>query len=237
MLVLALSPGVLAAQWANCSGTSSPTCTTGSVGAGTSSPGAPLEVYSYGGGGDNTGGGVIISRYVSGGSYRAGAIFNRYSSAEAADGLWFAVSGSTNPYADLSQVRMVIFQNGNVGIGTVQPQYPLSVNGTVQAKEVIVNTGWSDYVFDANHRIAPLSEVATYIAEHHHLPEIPSASEVAEKGISIGEIQAKLLAKIEELTVHMIQDEDRANRLERENQDLRDRMARVEELSAAHVEK
>jgi hypothetical protein len=76
---------------------------------------------------------------------------------------------------------MSIDSSGNVGIGTVAPQYPLSVNGTIQAKEVIVNTGWSDYVFDPGYRLKPLCEVAAY-----HLPGIPSTKEVEEKGDSGG---------------------------------------------------
>jgi len=106
---------------------------------------------------------------------------------------------------------------GHIGIGTTSPQYPLSVNGTVQAKEVIVNTGWSDYVFDADYHLPDLSEVSAYIKAHHHLPDIPSEAEVNENGISLGEMQSKLLAKIEELTVQMI-------RLDSENRDLRREM-------------
>jgi len=111
---------------------------------------------------------------------------------------------------------------GNVGIGTAHPQYPLSVNGTLQAKEVIVNTGWSDYVFGPEYRLKPLKEVAAYIRENHHLPEIPTAAEVEQKGISLGETQAKLLAKIEELTLHMITEHERNDRMERENRELKD---------------
>jgi hypothetical protein len=145
--------------------------------------------------------------------FNLGSITNEY-------GLYIAAPNSSgtllNKYALITEANA-----GNVGIGTAAPQYPLSVNGTIQAKEVIVNSGWSDYVFDADHRISPLSEVATYIAEHHHLPEIPSAAEVAEKGVSLGDMQAKLLAKIEELTLHMIE-------VEKENQALRERVARLE---------
>ncbi len=116
---------------------------------------------------------------------------------------------------------MALKASGNVGIGTVQPQYPLSVNGVVQAKEVLVNTGWSDYVFDAGYRLAPLAEVDTYIRENHRLPEMPSAAEVAEKGVGVGQMESKLLAKIEELTLHMI-------RAERENAELRERVKKLE---------
>jgi len=125
-------------------------------------------------------------------------------------------SGSNN--------RFYIDSLGNVGIGTTNPHQLLSVNGTIEAKEVVVTTAvadWSDYVFQPGYRLRPLTEVADYIRANRHLPDIPSEAEVKEKGVSVGDMQAKLLAKIEELTLHMIQ-------AERENRDLRERLARVE---------
>jgi hypothetical protein len=129
--------------------------------------------------------------------------------------------------------RMRITSSGNVGIGTIDPANLLSVAGTIQAYEVLVNTGWSDYVFAPDFRLQPLSEVAAYIAENHHLPEIPSAAEVQANGVSLGEMQSKLLAKIEELTLHMIQSEERNTRLEQQNRDLQDRIARLESHETA----
>jgi len=124
---------------------------------------------------------------------------------------------------------MLIDKSGNVGIGTTTPQYTLAVNGTIGTKEVkVTNTGWSDYVFKPDYRLKPLNEVGAYIKEHGHLPEIPSEKEVSEKGVSLGEMQAKLLAKIEELTLHMIQADERNNRLEQQNKDLHERIARLE---------
>jgi hypothetical protein len=111
------------------------------------------------------------------------------------------------------------------------------VNGTIGAKDVIVtNTGWSDYVFRSGYRLRPLSEVNAYIQANHHLPDIPSEAEVKEKGVSVGEMQTKLLAKIEEITLHMIQADDRNNRLEQQNRELQERIARLEALSARRVE-
>lgn len=106
-------------------------------------------------------------------------------------------------------------QTGNVGIGTISPTYKLSVNGQIGAKEVMVtNIGWADYVFKPGYRLRPLRDVAAYIDRHQRLPDIPSEAEVKEKGVGIGEMQAKLLAKIEELTLHMIEAEKTNRALE-----------------------
>jgi hypothetical protein len=151
-------------------------------------------------------------------------------SASAGWGIYHAASG-TNP-TTLSSVFFVQ-PGGNIGIGTTNPQYMLSVKGTIGAQEVIVtNTGWSDYVFKPDYRLRPLSEVAGFIKENHHLPDILTEAEVQEKGIGLGEMQAKLLAKVEELTLHMIQADERNNRLERQNQQLQQRIAKLEAPAA-----
>ena len=83
-----------------------------------------------------------------------------------------------------------------MGIGTTNPgNYKLAVEGAIGARDIIVtNTPWSDYVFRPGYRLRPLSEVASFIRQHGHLPEIPSEAEVKEKGVSVAEVQAKLLA-------------------------------------------
>jgi hypothetical protein len=115
---------------------------------------------------------------------------------------------------------IVLNTAGNVGIGTVNPQYPLSVNGVIQAKEVLVNTGWSDYVFAPNYHLTPIDEVAAFIKQNHHLPGVPSEAEVKEKGVGVGEMESKLLAKVEELTLHMIEIDQRNDVLAKRNRQL-----------------
>lgn len=95
--------------------------------------------------------------------------------------------------------------NGNIGIGTSSPDEKLSVNGNISAKKLIVRqTGWSDYVFDSSYILRPLSEVADFIKMNKRLPDLPSTKEVNEKGINVGDNQALLLKKIEELTLYLI---------------------------------
>ncbi len=128
---------------------------------------------------------------------------------------------TTSP-SGVNAEQMRIGASGNVGIGTTNPTNKLEVAGTLRAKEVIVETtGWSDYVFASNYRLAPLSEVEAHIAAKGTLPGIPSAAEVATQGVSVGDMQAKLLAKVEELTLHLIA-------LEKENAALKTRVAALE---------
>jgi hypothetical protein len=104
--------------------------------------------------------------------------------------------------------RVVIDTAGNVGIGTTSPQHLLHVAGTIGAKEVVVSSTGADYVFKPGYRLAPLSEVAAYVKQHQHLPDIPAEGEFQRNGVSVGDMQSKLLAKIEELTLHMIDAND-----------------------------
>ena len=100
---------------------------------------------------------------------------------------------------------MTIANNNNVGIGTTNPAHKLSVNGTIQSKEVIVETGWADYVFDENYKLPSLGEVEKFIQHNNHLPNMPSAKEVEEKGLHLGDTQRRMMEKIEELTLYVIE--------------------------------
>ena len=103
-----------------------------------------------------------------------------------------------------TQCRLAITATGNIGIGVINPQNKLDVAGTIRATEVKVEAGWADFVFDKDYKLPTLQDVENHINTHKHLPDIPSEKEVKENGVSLGEMQAKLLQKIEELTLYVI---------------------------------
>ncbi|MDB5198059.1 MAG: hypothetical protein JWO92_22 [Chitinophagaceae bacterium] len=107
-----------------------------------------------------------------------------------------------------TSINNIYYNGGNVGIGTTNPHEKLSVNGTVLANKVkvsILSTDWSDYVFDKNYKLPTLEETEKFIKLNQHLPGIPSAKEVGINGLDIGNNQALLLKKIEELTLIIIE--------------------------------
>lgn len=105
----------------------------------------------------------------------------------------------------------------------------LGLKGKLTCNEVEVKVGgWSDFVFDNDYKLKDLEEVESYIEENNHLPDIPSEKEVIERGINLGNMDAKLLQKIEELTLYVIEQNkntnillERVNRLEIENKQLK----------------
>jgi len=112
---------------------------------------------------------------------------------------------------------MDMFSSGNIGIGTNNTDmgYKLAVNGNVAAQRITVTPGgWPDYVFDKNHRLPTLAEVERFIQQHKHLPEVPSAATVEKSGVDLGDNQATLLKKIEELTLYIIDQNKRIEKLE-----------------------
>ena len=113
------------------------------------------------------------------------------------------------------QERVRIRNDGNVGIGIVSPEEKLEVAGVIKSTEVKVESQWwPDHVFSKSYSLKSLQDTEKYIEENMHLPGIPSAQEVKEGGVSLGEMNAKLLEKIEELTLHMIE-------LKKENEALK----------------
>ena len=120
---------------------------------------------------------------------------------------------------------VIINYAGNVGIGTGSPGYKLEVNGSVRAASFVSNsTTYADFVFKPGYRLTPLADVEAAIRRDGHLPDIPSETEAKAHGIDLSAQQAKLLQKVEEMTLHLIEHEKALARLEAENAELRARL-------------
>ena len=119
----------------------------------------------------------------------------------------FSGNQSATDYGAIAGYQNVITvkQNGNVGIGTTNPIYKLAVNGSIRSKEVRVESGWSDFVFEKNYKLPSLIYVEKYINAHKHLPGILPAHNIKQNGLAIGEAQTKMMQKLEELTLYMIE--------------------------------
>ena len=107
----------------------------------------------------------------------------------------------------------------------------LSVHGEIKScsmktQEITVeDMGWCDYVFEKDYPLMPLSEVASFIEQNKHLPNIPSAATVAKNGRDLGDMQKKMMEKIEELTLYLIEQNQRLGALEDENEELKSRLS------------
>ena len=215
-----------------CAGLSAQTNTypwpaSGNVGIGTTSPSSLLHVYSA------ATDAILNIQTGNLPHYQAGLFLSSNKNwLISSQGDWMYTNGALLFRNNSDGINaMTITAPGNVGIGTTNPQHLLHVAGTIGAEEVIVSSTGADYVFQPGYRLRPLSEVNAFIQANHHLPDIPSEAEVKENGLSLGDMQAKLLAKVEELTLHMIEADERNKVLEKQNTDLQERIARLEAAS------
>ena len=114
------------------------------------------------------------------------------------DGGWFT-------YWKTNSGNMVITK-GNLGIGTDNPTSKLSVNGDIKAHEVNVSiSDWADHVFNPGYKLLPLTELENFIQKNGHLPNVPTEKDVMQDGVNLAEMNVKLLEKVEELTLYLLE--------------------------------
>ncbi len=112
---------------------------------------------------------------------------------------------------------------GNMGIGTTNPKEKLHVNGTILSSEVKVFTTANnvpDYVFKDDYQLTSLADLEEYIKTNNHLPQVPSAEEIEANGLELAKMNLLLLKKIEELTLHTIQQEKKIQTLKIETKEI-----------------
>ncbi|MBM4259079.1 MAG: hypothetical protein FJ147_24660 [Deltaproteobacteria bacterium] len=205
----------------------------GRVGIGTATPGGNLHIFGPGTadvfnaiGPNPAANGNAFNFGYSGASFGLGSGFFNVRPAPG--------SLAPNPslrFATANVQRMIIDNLGNVGIGQfgaspgnpdVAPVAKLHVQGNIRADGVFISNETQltvpDYVFAPDYKLRPLSELAVYIKQEQHLPEIPSAATIKAQGVNLSELQMQLLKKIEELTLYTIQQEETITRQEHVNQ-------------------
>jgi hypothetical protein len=124
--------------------------------------------------------------------------------------------------ANVATVQMTIAANGQVSIAAAKPAtgFLLSVNGGIMCTDlqVAVNSTWPDFVFEKEHQLMPINELEASIEKDKHLPGIPSACEIEENGgLNVGQMQNKMMEKIEELTLYVIQLKKENDMLQKDN--------------------
>ncbi len=226
--------GVSAQQWVT-SGANIYNSNTGNVGIGTPAPKAKLDVN----GNVSIGTSKLLTLnpdYLGTGELPPGAYIgtngpNSLSFAPAANlrSVGAKVVFGYASYAWLSAIEytnvgsgytnlLLLKSGGNVLIGKTSQtntSYKLDVNGNARMNKVVVNTTGADFVFDSSYQRLPLDSLHAFIKKYHHLPDIPSADVMQKEGLDVGDNQMKLLQKIEELTLIVIEQNKRIEELEK----------------------
>lgn len=124
-------------------------------------------------------------------------------------------------------VGIIVTDDLQVGIGTLDPgSYKLAVEGKIGAREieVLTTSPWPDYVFEQGYNLMPIDSLESSIQSSGHLPGLPSAQEIENSGLNLGNMQAMLLEKIEELTLYVIDQNKQIGQLENQIKELKSRL-------------
>ncbi len=121
-------------------------------------------------------------------------------------------------------VSLFVASDGKIGIGTSTPSKQLSINGDMESEEVEVKSDVADYVFSNDYKIMPLKELNLYIRKNGHLPNIQTQQDVEKNGgyVKLGDLSISLMEKVEELTIHLIKLNEKVEKLELENNNLKE---------------
>jgi hypothetical protein len=124
-----------------------------------------------------------------------------------------------------------VLGNGNVGIGTINPTSKLTVAGNINSREVKVSVdAGADFVFERDYALPSLQEVEKFVTENKHLPEIASAKEMQREGINLSEMNIKLLQKIEELTLYVIEQQKLITQQAKELESHKVMLAKIDQM-------
>ncbi len=125
---------------------------------------------------------------------------------------------------------LIIDANGNIALNTFDSKgYKFAINGSAIATSMTVklNSAWPDYVFKKDYQLPSLQEVKAYIDQNQHLPEIPSEQQIAKEGLNLGEMNKLLMKKVEELTLYLIEQNDKIEKLTENNKVLQNQINNV----------
>ncbi len=197
-----------------------------STGIGTASPSGKLHVS------QTTAGRVINAVYNA--TSTTGSIFNFESTnplSSANDLLQLVIPQTSSTTAQFIEaetsgtgggIRFQVNGNGHIGVGTsASNTHAIQACGSIRATEVIVETGWCDYVFEDDYQLAPLSDVEKYIKANKHLPGIPAAAEIEANGVKVAEMSSNFMLKIEELTLYTIAQEKQIDAMQAQIEELK----------------
>ena len=181
----------------------------------------------YGIGGHFTGGWRGVYGLAEAGAY-TGFAYGVYGTASGSSagtriGVYGTAFGGITNWAGYFGGDVYVSSDLRVATTTQAAGYELSVNGEIACEELLVEDSgsWPDYVFEEDYELMPLAELRGAIDERGHLPGVPNAREVEENGILVGQMQKKMMEKIEELTLYVLELHDEVELLKAENEALK----------------